>query len=52
MPESERVRAVLTGKPMTLESQFRLTYNMILNLLRVEGLRVSVANFGLIFEWT
>ena len=31
----------LIGKPAKLESQFRLTYNMILNLLRVEALRVE-----------
>jgi antiviral helicase SKI2 len=29
------------GKPTKLESQFRLTYSMILNLLRVEKLRVQ-----------
>lgn len=29
------------GKPTLLESQFRLTYSMILNLLRVEQLRVE-----------
>ena len=29
------------GKPTKLQSQFRLTYNMILNLLRVEALRVE-----------
>ena len=32
---------MLTGKPTKLQSQFRLTYNMILNLLRVETLRVE-----------
>ena len=29
------------GKPTLLESQFRLTYSMILNLLRVEQIRVE-----------
>lgn len=29
------------GKPTILHSQFRLTYTMILNLLRVEALRVT-----------
>ena len=29
------------GKPTQLESQFRLTYTMMLNLLRVEQLRVE-----------
>jgi antiviral helicase SKI2 len=28
-------------KPARLQSQFRLTYNMILNLLRVEALKVE-----------
>lgn len=28
-------------KPAKLQSQFRLTYNMILNLLRVEALKVE-----------
>lgn len=32
---------MLLGKPTKLESQFRLTYTMILNLLRVEQLRVE-----------
>lgn len=32
---------MLLGKATKLQSQFRLTYNMILNLLRVEALRVE-----------
>lgn len=32
---------VTLGKPTKLLSQFRLTYNMILNLLRIEALRVE-----------
>ncbi|OBA19905.1 antiviral helicase [Metschnikowia bicuspidata var. bicuspidata NRRL YB-4993] len=32
---------VTMGKPTKLLSQFRLTYNMILNLLRIEALRVE-----------
>ena len=32
---------MILGRPSKLESQFRLTYNMILNLLRVEALRVE-----------
>lgn len=32
---------MILGKPSKLQSQFRLTYNMILNLLRVEALRVE-----------
>ena len=31
----------MLGVPTKLESQFRLTYNMILNLLRVEALKVE-----------
>lgn len=32
---------MILGKPTKLESKFRLTYNMILNLLRVEALQVE-----------
>lgn len=32
---------MLLGQPTKLSSQFRLTYNMILNLLRVEALKVE-----------
>lgn len=32
---------MILGTPSKLRSQFRLTYNMILNLLRVEALRVE-----------
>ena len=32
---------MILGTPSKLSSQFRLTYNMILNLLRVEALRVE-----------
>jgi antiviral helicase SKI2 len=32
---------MILGKPGKLSSQFRLTYNMILNLLRVEALKVE-----------
>lgn len=32
---------MMLGTPMKLQSQFRLTYNMILNLLRVEALKVE-----------
>ena len=34
---------MMTGKATKLESQFRLTYSMILNLLRVEDLKVLSA---------
>ncbi len=33
---------MLTGRGVSLESQFRLTYSMILNLLRVEDLKVNL----------
>ena len=32
---------MMQGRPMKLASEFRLTYSMILNLLRVERLRVE-----------
>ena len=32
---------MILGTPSKLQSQFRLTYNMILNLLRVEALKVE-----------
>ena len=35
------LRNMLTGSSTTLQSQFRLTYNMILNLLRVEEMSVE-----------
>lgn len=40
-PVESDVKAVLTGMPKPLRSQFRLTYNMILNLLRIDELRVE-----------
>ncbi|KAM5536013.1 hypothetical protein V8D89_010271 [Ganoderma adspersum] len=40
-PEQSRLSLMILGKPSKLQSQFRLTYNMILNLLRVEALRVE-----------
>jgi antiviral helicase SKI2 len=41
IPEEGDLRRLLTGNPTKLESQFRLTYSMILNLLRVEDLKVE-----------
>jgi len=41
IPDIVTLKTILTGKPTRLESQFRLTYNMILNLLRVEDLKVE-----------
>ncbi|KAI8601786.1 NUC185 domain-containing protein [Dissophora ornata] len=40
-PEATDLQEMLLGKATKLLSQFRLTYNMILNLLRVEALRVE-----------
>ncbi|KAF9187392.1 hypothetical protein BGZ50_001970 [Haplosporangium sp. Z 11] len=40
-PEASELQEMLLGKATKLLSQFRLTYNMILNLLRVEALRVE-----------
>ena len=40
-PATDELRAMLCGTSMTLTSQFRLTYNMILNLLRVADFNVQ-----------
>jgi antiviral helicase SKI2 len=40
LPEID-LKRMLTGSATKLESQFRLTYSMILNLLRVEDLKVE-----------
>lgn len=41
VPAETDLRTMILGKPMRLESQFRLTYAMILNLLRVESVSVE-----------
>ncbi|KAI0361085.1 antiviral helicase [Trametes cingulata] len=41
LPEQGILHNMILGTPSKLQSQFRLTYNMILNLLRVEALRVE-----------
>lgn len=41
LPAEITLRTVILGQPTRLTSQFRLTYNMILNLLRVESVRVE-----------
>ncbi|KAI0931412.1 hypothetical protein AcV5_005097 [Taiwanofungus camphoratus] len=41
LPEQGTLTTMILGTPSKLQSQFRLTYNMILNLLRVEALRVE-----------
>ncbi|KAK5128336.1 hypothetical protein LTR85_003004 [Meristemomyces frigidus] len=40
-PPTGRLRQMMLGDPTKLRSQFRLTYNMILNLLRVEALKIE-----------
>lgn len=37
----DTVEEMVLGKPMKLSSQFKLTYNMILSLLRIEALKVE-----------
>ncbi|RHZ22476.1 hypothetical protein DYB37_003069 [Aphanomyces astaci] len=39
--DTTSLRTMLLGLPTKLESQFRLTYNMILNLLRVEDMTLT-----------
>lgn len=39
--QSASFKEVTMGVPTKLQSQFRLTYNMILNLLRIEALKVE-----------
>jgi antiviral helicase SKI2 len=41
IPDEIDVRTMILGRPTKLESQFRVTYNMILNLLRVEAIKVE-----------
>ncbi|KAJ0407079.1 hypothetical protein P43SY_005352 [Pythium insidiosum] len=41
VPEPTSLQTMLAGRATSLSSQFRLTYNMILNLLRVEVLTVE-----------
>jgi len=40
-PQELELRQLLSGQATRLQSQFRLTYGMILNLMRVEDLRVE-----------
>ncbi|KAH7139272.1 NUC185 domain-containing protein [Dendryphion nanum] len=40
-PPVARLKQMMLGDPTKLKSQFRLTYNMILNLLRVEALKIE-----------
>ena len=41
VPQQGVLKNMITGRAGKLASQFRLTYNMILNLLRVETLKVE-----------
>jgi antiviral helicase SKI2 len=41
IPDESPTHQMILGKPTRLTSQFRLTYNMIVNLMRVEDLRVE-----------
>ncbi|KAK2705314.1 superkiller complex protein 2-like [Artemia franciscana] len=41
VPELESLHKMMLGKPQKLESQFRVTYSMILNLLRGKQLKVQ-----------
>lgn len=43
IPEESDLKNLIVGKPTRLESQFRLTYTMILHLLRVEELKVYLS---------
>jgi antiviral helicase SKI2 len=40
-PPAAELRAMILGQPTKLRSQFRLHYNMILNLMRVEALKIE-----------
>ncbi|XP_066249016.1 superkiller complex protein 2 [Euwallacea similis] len=42
VPPENQLREMMTGKPNKLVSQFRLTYGMVLSLLRVESLTVEL----------
>ncbi|GIY79362.1 helicase SKI2W [Caerostris darwini] len=41
IPDSLSLQNMMLGKPTKLESQFKLTYSMILNLLKIKTLRVE-----------
>ncbi|KAJ8924217.1 hypothetical protein NQ315_007008 [Exocentrus adspersus] len=41
VPAEENLKQMMLGKPSSLVSQFRLTYGMVLTLLRVESLTVE-----------
>lgn len=41
VPEVSDLHRMMMGMPMVLKSQFRVTYSMVLNLMRVEQLRIQ-----------
>ena len=41
IPESSDLQKMILGQATTLQSQFRLIYSMLLNLMRVETLRYT-----------
>lgn len=41
LPSESEVQQLLSGRPLVLQSQFRLRYNMILNLVRTDGMTVE-----------
>ena len=41
VPEAAVLNGIMLGTPTVLQSKFRLTYSMILNLLRIEDFRVE-----------
>lgn len=41
VPPENELRTMILGRPLRLDSKFRLTYAMILNLLRVESVTVE-----------
>lgn len=41
IPEEPTLQRMILGKPTRLESQFRLSYNMILNLMRMEDFKIE-----------
>jgi superfamily II RNA helicase len=45
IPEESDLKNLIVGKPTRLESQFRLTYTMIMHLFRVEDLKVAVCQY-------
>ena len=42
IPEASDLQKMILGQATTLQSQFRLTYSMLLNLMRVETLRYRI----------